>query len=152
MGKILVDTKGNGEHEEFIQGLQAMYNGTKKWGTVRVTMKRSKSIATTNIRTHSHFLSCTLHSVRRSAQIQKIDVEGAQSQPSRASEASRAKGQRVRPRRQSPKPKTKDNNDRLREECAEIPEGHLHYAKSNNFQRTTGGPEEVKKEGCRACR
>ena len=42
MGKILVDVKGNGEHEDFIHGLQQMYNGTKKWGTVRVTVKRSK--------------------------------------------------------------------------------------------------------------
>ena len=42
MGKIIKDTNDNGEHEEFLHGLQAMYNGTKKWGSVRLTLKRSK--------------------------------------------------------------------------------------------------------------
>ncbi len=35
MGKIV-------DNEQFIQGLTQMYAGTKKWGTVRVTVKRSK--------------------------------------------------------------------------------------------------------------
>ena len=42
MGKILKDQQGNGEYKDFIQGLQQMYTGTKKWGTVRVIVKRSK--------------------------------------------------------------------------------------------------------------
>lgn len=45
MGKLIGDTKGNGDHEEFLHGLQQMYSGTKKWGTVRVTIKRSKCLA-----------------------------------------------------------------------------------------------------------
>ena len=44
MGKIIADGKGNGDHEEFLQGIQQMYSGTKKWGAVRVTIKRSKSV------------------------------------------------------------------------------------------------------------
>ena len=35
MGKIV-------DNEQFIQGLSMMYAGTKKWGAVRVTIKRSK--------------------------------------------------------------------------------------------------------------
>ena len=42
MGKILKDQQGNGEYKDFIQGLQQMYTGTKKWGTVRLIVKRSK--------------------------------------------------------------------------------------------------------------
>ena len=42
MGKIILDTKDNGEHEEFLHNLQLMYNGTKKWGSVRLSLKRSK--------------------------------------------------------------------------------------------------------------
>ena len=42
MGKILHDAKGNGSLEDFVHGLQQMYSGTKKWGTVRVTTKRCK--------------------------------------------------------------------------------------------------------------
>ena len=61
MGKLIGDTKGNGDHEEFLQGLQQMYSGTKKWGTVRVTIKRSKCLAIINNRGASkiHFLIIT---------------------------------------------------------------------------------------------
>ena len=39
MGKLI---KGVNDQKDFLHGLQQMYNGTKKWGTVRVTVKRSK--------------------------------------------------------------------------------------------------------------
>ena len=39
MGKLI---KADNDHKEFLHGLQQMYNGTKKWGTVRVCVKRSK--------------------------------------------------------------------------------------------------------------
>ena len=42
MGRILQDGKHNGTYEEFVHGLQQMYSGTKKWGTVRVAVKRCK--------------------------------------------------------------------------------------------------------------
>lgn len=35
MGKIV-------DNEQFVQGLSQMYAGTKKWGSVRVTVKRCK--------------------------------------------------------------------------------------------------------------
>ena len=45
MGKIIKDQQENGEYKDFIQGLQQMYTGTKKWGTVRVIVKRSKCLS-----------------------------------------------------------------------------------------------------------
>ena len=42
MGKILADTSGSGDHEQFLHGLQQMYSGTRNWGSVRLTVKRSK--------------------------------------------------------------------------------------------------------------
>ena len=42
MGKIIPD-KGSGEHDDFLHGVQQMYSGTKNWGSVRLTIKRSKS-------------------------------------------------------------------------------------------------------------
>ena len=42
MGKIIKDDSKNAEYKDFMHGLQQMYSGTKKWGTVRVTFKRSK--------------------------------------------------------------------------------------------------------------
>ena len=43
MGKIIEDKGGKGDYDDFVKGLQQMYNGSRKWGSVRVTTKRSKS-------------------------------------------------------------------------------------------------------------
>ena len=42
MGKIIVDAKDNGEYEDFVKNLQQMYNGSRKWGSVRVSYKRGE--------------------------------------------------------------------------------------------------------------
>ena len=44
MGKIIADAKDNGEYEDFVKSLQQMYNGSRKWGSVRVNYKRGKLI------------------------------------------------------------------------------------------------------------
>ena len=48
MGKIIADS-GSGKHEDFLRGVQQMYTGTRAWGTVRLTIKRSKSIEAFNL-------------------------------------------------------------------------------------------------------
>ena len=40
MGKIINTEEG--QFDEFLDGLKQMYSGTKKWGAVRVALKRSK--------------------------------------------------------------------------------------------------------------
>ena len=42
MGKIIADAKDNGEYEDFVKNLQQMYNGSRKWGSVRVSYKRGE--------------------------------------------------------------------------------------------------------------
>ena len=42
MGKIIKDTNNKGDYDEFVKGLQQMYNGSRKWGSVRVAIKRGK--------------------------------------------------------------------------------------------------------------
>ena len=53
MGKIIADS-GDGKHEDFLRGVQQMYQGTRNWGSVRLTIKRSKyEILTDNVQSSS---------------------------------------------------------------------------------------------------